>query len=312
MQGGIEVGKLPVVIVTGFLGAGKTTFINEMLSYLKQQQKRTALLINEFGKINIDAELIEDNYAPIYEVNQGSIFCVCTRDQFISAMSAIIADQQNYEMVVIEATGIADPASLEEYLEMPSLAGKVDIAANFCIIDAANFHKVQETLPAATNQVKAASTCIINKIDLVESDYLPELEHRLRNLNEKAQLIKTSYGKVDFSDLLPEIERQWTSRTQLKKAPPKAAHAVTLKVEGVLDDERVQEFLEKMTDGLLRAKGFLKFKEGWHYIDWSGNVWEIRPADRGMSRKDNPSEIVLIGNKMDEKVLQTAFEDCVV
>ncbi|HPQ47787.1 MAG TPA: GTP-binding protein, partial [Clostridia bacterium] len=138
---------IPVILVTGFLGAGKTTFVNGLLSHLRESGKSVALLINEFGLVNIDSHLVEAEAARIYEVNQGSIFCVCTRDQFLKALDGIAGHSPAYDVAIVEATGLANTRDISEYLSMEPFAGRISIRQNFCLVDARNFHKVFETLP---------------------------------------------------------------------------------------------------------------------------------------------------------------------
>ena len=149
--------KLPIILITGFLGAGKTTFLNEMLIYFKSRGSSVALLINEFGKTNIDKNLVTHDTETIYEVNQGSIFCVCTRSQFLNALDSISTHKPAFDAAIIESTGIANTRDIGTYLETPQLKDKIDIRQNFCLVDAANFHKVFETLPAVKTQVEEAS-----------------------------------------------------------------------------------------------------------------------------------------------------------
>ncbi|MDX1357657.1 MAG: GTP-binding protein [Clostridia bacterium] len=298
--------KLPVILITGFLGAGKTTFLNELLAHLDSLGKSVALLINEFGRANIDKDLVDPDAGTIYEVNQGSIFCVCTRDQFIKALDEITCQSPAFDVAVIESTGIANTRDIGEYLSMPPLEGRLDIKQNFCLVDAANFHKVFETLPAVKSQVEEASVCVINKTDLADEEYVDTLENKLLGLNEDAVITRTSYGKVDFSSLL-DLDGSWKTRSHLDTAPPTGVNSVTMKSVGVFSTGKLRAFLSRHSDKLLRAKGFIMTPDGPFLIEWVGDRFFYKPSD---SLHNNESSLVLIGFKLNIKEMNAAFKAC--
>ncbi|MBN2558305.1 MAG: GTP-binding protein [Clostridia bacterium] len=300
--------SLPIILITGFLGAGKTTFLNNLLAHLRTLDKSTALLINEFGKAGIDKDLVDSRGEAVYEVNQGSIFCVCTRDQFIRALDGIAGHSPSFDLAVIESTGIANTADLGKYLEAPPLEGQIDIKQNFCLIDAANFHKVFETLPAVRTQVGEASVLVINKTDLVDKNHLTRLEARLRELNPDALILRTSYGNIDFSANL-DLTGSWSARAGLDTSPPEDIFSATLVEPGLLSKEKVRRFLERHDRSLLRAKGFLATDEGRLFIEWVGGSLYIKPAgtDAGVT-----GTLVLIGYGLSEASLKDEFRECLL
>lgn len=298
--------KLPVILITGFLGAGKTTFLNELLAYLDSQDKSVALLINEFGKTNIDSELIDSEAGTIYEVNQGSIFCVCTRDQFIKALDGIAKHSPAFDIAVIESTGIANTRDIGEYLSTAPLVGRIDIKQNFCLVDAANFHKVFETLPAVKTQVEEASVCVINKTDIAQPGYISSLEEKLHTLNKDAGIIKTAYCKVNFASLL-DLSGSWATRTHPDTAPPDGVSSVTMKADGLFSTDKLAGFLGRNEAKLLRAKGFINTENGPLLVEWVGNRFFSKPAD---SLHGTESQFVLIGFRLDAKAMETAFMNC--
>lgn len=300
--------KLPIVLITGFLGAGKTTFLNELLSYLKTRNKSVALLINEFGKTNIDKKLVNPDSGTIFEVNQGSIFCVCTRDQFMKALDDISEHSPSFDLAIIESTGIANTRDIGEYLDSPQLKDKIDIKQNFCLIDAANFHKVFETLPAVKTQIEEASVCVINKTDLVDNNYLAELSCKLRILNPDAEILQTQFGRLDFAGVL-DLTNSWVSRSALDSSPPQNINSVTLSSEGIFDKDKIQRLLRDNSESLLRAKGFANTNKGLVYIEWVGKSMYSRPAYK---EKNMLTQLVLIGYKLDEEFIKNEFEGCLV
>jgi len=300
--------KLPVILITGFLGAGKTTFLNKLLTYMKSEGKSVALLINEFGRTNIDKDLIDSKGEMIYEVNQGSIFCVCTRDQFIKALDSITTHSPTYDVAIIESTGIANTRDIGKYLNEAPLAGKLDIKQNFCLVDAVNFHKVFETLPAVKTQVEEASICVLNKSDMVKEQRLTELEEQLIELNPDAPVIRSEYGDIGFEASL-DFSSSWATRTELDQAPPDNIVSVTLTAEGLMSLDKASAFLNTYNDSLLRAKGFLYTNKGPIYIEWVGNRLFTRPGETG---SDDVTRLVLIGYMLNEESIKDKFKNCIV
>ncbi len=297
---------LPVILVTGFLGAGKTTFVNGLLSHLGKSGSSVALLINEFGLVSIDSDLVEAKAARVYEVNQGSIFCVCTRDQFLKALDGIASAEPAYDIAVIEATGLANTRDISEYLSMEPFNNQISIRQNFCLVDAKNFHKVYETLPAARTQVAEASICIVNKTDLVEDEYLPLLDARLLSLNTDSGIIHTTHASVDFNSLL-DLSDVWTARTSLDESPPADITSLSLKAKAVYKSASVKKFLENLSDSLLRAKGFIETEDGPVFIEFAGSDLKMIPDNKNREKQGN---LVLIGYSLDADSIKKDFKKC--
>lgn len=303
---------LPVILLTGFLGAGKTTVLNEILKFLESKNLNIGLLINEFGRINIDAQLVNKEYSDsIYEVNQGSIFCVCTRDQFLSALNSIIKHTPPFDLMIIEATGIAQTGDLNQYLSEPPYRDKLKITQNICLVDAVNFHKVLATLPAIENQIQEASLCIINKMDLAKEQQIDikALKRKIQELNPSAPIFKAEYGKLNFANVL-NLDRsaKYTGVSRIARDRPEAIYTYTLVSQGIIAMDDLREFLSTITNtykDLMRAKGFISTDEGDFYVEAVGTKWDIKPFG---NTHHGRNRLVLTGGKMDSNKLQTEFK----
>ena len=142
--------KIPTILITGFLGAGKTTLLNRLIEFYKS--KRTVLLINEFGQIGIDGELlVEGNYEKV-ELNKGSLFCICVRTDFIDEVEKI-ATEIKPELLIIEATGLADTSEMEKMLALHNLKYYIELNACLCLVDCQNFLKIKDNLKAPASQI---------------------------------------------------------------------------------------------------------------------------------------------------------------
>jgi|LSQX01.1.fsa_nt_gb G3E family GTPase len=304
---------LPVILLTGFLGAGKTTVLNEILKFLEPKNLNIGVLINEFGRINIDAQLVNEKYSDnIYEVNQGSIFCACTRDQFLSALDSIIKHTPPFDLMIIEATGIAQTGDLNQYLNEPPYKNKLKIAQNICLVDAVNFHKVLVTLPAVKNQIQEASLCIINKMDLAKQQQIDikALVRKLQELNPGVPIYMTEYGKLNFADVLkPDESAGYMGVLSIAQDRPENIYSYTLVSEGTISMDDLSKFLKtisKTYKDLMRAKGFISTDEGDFYVEAVGTKWDVKPFEnthRGRNR------LVLTGGRMDNSKLQAEFKN---
>jgi G3E family GTPase len=299
---------IPTILLTGFLGAGKTTALNAILKFLKPLNINIALLINEFGSINIDSELVDKQYKKnIFEVNQGSIFCICTRDQFFKALDKIIQKQPPFEFLLIEASGIASTGDLNEYLNTEAYMERLAIIENICIIDAVNFHKVFATLPAIKNQVQEATICIINKIDMAKDNDIDinVIENIIKELNPDARIFKAIYGELDFKNIINlKNPKRWSSFSQLKKQRPSAIYTITLESEGQVNIDDIKQFIASLNEKLLRAKGFIQSENKTFFVEFINGEIKISPWAKNIKSKNT---LVLIGYKMDENLLKTDF-----
>lgn len=301
--------RLPTVLLTGFLGAGKTTFLNCMLDHLRTRPERVCLIINEFGKIGIDSSLVSAGPETIHEVNAGSIFCVCTRDQFLAALDRAATAEPPFDLLVIESTGIAATSDLGGYIYGPPINGRIAVLQNFCLVDAANFHKVRATLPAVSDQVAEAGTLIINKADLVSSEQLAEVKASLRELNALAPIHVVEHGNANMAELLGDYQPQseWRSQRELATCQPTEVYSFSMENEGIMDPDRFSAFIASLPDDLLRGKGTVHLPGGVRYVEWVLSGWAERPFTGPGHGKNR---LVLIGSKFDEEKLQKDFDAC--
>lgn len=313
---------LRTILLTGFLGAGKTTFLNAMLAYLRTKDMRVCLIINEFGRIGIDGGLVTPGPEVMREINAGSIFCVCTRDQFLNALVDAASAEVPFDVMVMEATGLANTADLGSYIAGPPVDGRVQVVRNFCLVDAAHFHKVRKTLPAAVCQVQEASVLIVNKTDLVSSEDLEKLHEELRALNAHAPIVYAQYGAVDFEKLLSEeaMSEAWNSHAAMAATPPAGMVSASLETPQLLNEREFRAFLSTLPETLLRGKGTVCFGERAVFLEWIVDGWHERevPArvisadmkDAEEARSSKKSCLVLIGPDLDESLLQARFSAC--
>ena len=172
--------KKELYVLTGFLGSGKTTFLLNLLDNIKD--KKIGIIQNEFGKINVDGEIIERDGIQMTEISRGSIFCSCLKLSFVESLAEM--GKMDLDYVFVESSGLADPSNIEEILEaVKVLAGDVyEFKAAICLIDAVNFINQIEEEETVYRQLVHCHMAIVNKIDLVDENQIHK-KNKTSNIN---------------------------------------------------------------------------------------------------------------------------------
>ncbi|MEG3860031.1 CobW family GTP-binding protein [Microcoleus sp. herbarium12] len=184
---------LPVTIITGFLGSGKTTLLNHILT--NQQGLKTAVLVNEFGEIGIDNELIVTTDDNMVELNNGCICCTINED-LVNAVYKVLERQENLDYLVVETTGLADPLPVAMTFLGTELRDMTRLDSIVTVVDAANYSLDLFNSEAAYNQIAYGDIIILNKTDLVEEADLDLLEVKIRDVKQGARILRTVKSQV--------------------------------------------------------------------------------------------------------------------
>jgi len=296
---------IPVIVITGYLGAGKTTLLNRVLQLPGIREKELALIINEFGSVGVDGARVDSGTIPKFELNKGSLFCICIKTDFIDTLTTIQEDVRP-ELVIVEATGIAEPRDLESFVREPHLAGRFTVRANLCVVDAANFIKVLPMLRAARAQVEQADGILVNKCDLVSERERAALHEVLASHNPHAPIMETSEGRIPetFLNALTHRPQAGDALT----APPDPVFAETFQPAGPTDRARFEAALASLGDKILRLKGHLDFGEGLRYVEVVCGDFQESEATSGAKAP----RIVVIAWRLRQDELRQAMEDALV
>ena len=192
--------KIPVTVLTGYLGAGKTTLLNRILS--EPHGKKFAVIVNEFGEIGIDNELVVNADEEVFEMNNGCICCT-VRGDLVRIIDGLMRRKGKFDAIIVETTGLADPAPVAQTFFMDENVGaKTKLDAVVTVADAKWLKDRLKDAPEAKNQIAFADVILINKTDLVTPAELAEIEARIRGINPYARLHRTERAKIDIAEVL--------------------------------------------------------------------------------------------------------------
>jgi G3E family GTPase len=192
--------KIPVTVLTGYLGAGKTTLLNRILS--EQHGKRYAVIVNEFGEIGIDNELVVGADEEVFEMNNGCICCT-VRGDLIRIIEGLMKRKGKFDAIIVETTGLADPAPVAQtFFVDEEVQNNARLDAVVTVADAKWLIDRLKDAPEAKNQIAFADVILLNKTDLVTPAEIEEVEARIRGINPYARVIRTIKSQVPLSEVL--------------------------------------------------------------------------------------------------------------
>ena len=267
--------SIELYLVCGFLGSGKTTFLKKILSHFTYNGKKCGVLMNEFGKIGIDGKTLP-NDIDIVELNNGSVFCQCLHGRFIEELVKF-RDFEPLDVLLIEASGMADPSSLLD--DLSSLREKNGInyypKAMICLIDSEYFLELNEVILTVRKQVQASNIVIINKVDLVEKDVVESIKSTINKLNPKASIYLSTYGDISFEDMF-RVEDNFLTQTYNEihglDIPNPKFLSISLETTMIKNQNLFEEFFSKVKEYTYRLKGFIQFQDGWYSVNGVRNT----------------------------------------
>ena len=192
--------RIPVTVLTGYLGAGKTTLLNRILT--EPHGQKFAVIVNEFGEIGIDNDLVVNADEEVFEMNNGCICCT-VRGDLVRIIAGLLRRRNKFDAIIVETTGLADPAPVAQTFFMDETVGaKARLDAVVTVADAKWLKDRLKDAPEAKNQIAFADVILLNKIDLVSDEELREVEARIRAINPYARLHRTERSRVAIADVL--------------------------------------------------------------------------------------------------------------
>ncbi|MBZ9660531.1 GTP-binding protein [Mesorhizobium sp. ESP-6-4] len=338
--------QIPVTVLTGYLGAGKTTLLNRILS--ESHGKRYAVIVNEFGEIGIDNDLIVESDEEIYEMNNGCVCCT-VRGDLIRVVEGLMKRPGRFDAIVVETTGLADPVPVAQTFFMDDdVRTKTKLDAVVALVDAKHLPLRLKDSKEAEDQIAFADVVVLNKTDLVTPDELEKVEATIRAINPAAKIHRTQRSGVALDEVLDrgafDLSRALENDPHFLDAHDhdhdhdhdhhhdhdghdhhhhhhaSDIHDVTVKSVslrgGEMDPKKFFPWIEKVTQmegpNILRLKGIIALKGDEDRYVLQG-VHMILEGDHQRAWKDgekHESRLVFIGRDLDAERLRKSFEAC--
>jgi G3E family GTPase len=337
---------IPVTVLTGFLGAGKTTLLNHLLS--QKHGHRCAIIINEFGAISIDNQLVVGADEEILELNNGCL-CCRVRGDLIKSLEGLFQKQKRFDYVLIETTGLADPSPIVHTFKASDLADRLRLDGIVTVVDARHLEKELEDAPEPAVQLAFADVILLNKTDLVSPDELERVETRIRKMNSLAALYRTENSRIEPSKIFDLKAREVSGPFTI---PESAAHehdhhhdehghdhahehdhhhegehhhhhhdesvaSFYLSDDRPLDLKKVEAWLTEMIRDLganiYRSKGILQIKGQAKRVVFQGvqMMFDAQPDRLWNVGERRLSQLVFIGRDLDEAKIRRGFASCI-
>ncbi len=242
---------LPICLVTGFLGTGKTTLLKNIVA--QNRDRKIVYLINEFSTHDVDGAIVSAENPNVVSIPGGSIFCKCLVTEFIGQLTKIAAEHSDVDGVVIEASGMANPKVIEQMLSETGLDDRFRLATVISVIDPNSFLKLRHTLPNILAQVEASDVVLINKTDCNTPEKTEETAQAVHELNPAADRIQTVQCDVEI-DLFARHSPRGLHGEYAKCRDPNYATFVT---ETPFNGDVLETFVLEHADDIYRVKGTL-------------------------------------------------------
>jgi G3E family GTPase len=312
--------KIPVTVLTGYLGAGKTTLLNRILT--EPHGKKFAVIVNEFGEIGIDNDLVVGADEEIFEMNNGCICCT-VRGDLIRIIEGLMRRKGMFDAIIVETTGLADPAPVAQTFFVDQDVGeKARLDAVVTVADAKWLEDRLKDAPEAKNQIAFADVIILNKTDLVTPEALDQVEARIRSLNPYAVVHRTHNCAVAIDDVLGRnafnLERILDIAPDFLEGEDHHHHdeemqSVSVSLDGEVDPVKfmpwIQDYTQRYGADILRCKGIVAFKGEKKRFVFQG-VHMILDGDLQSDWKTDEkrqSRVVFIGRKLDKDGIRKDF-----
>ena len=324
--------KVPVTVLTGFLGSGKTTLLNYILN--ENHGKRIAVIENEFGEVGIDDELVDKKIFGKEEIIEMMNGCICctVRGDLVKIIHDLIKKREKFDYVLIETTGLADPAPVAQTFFMDEkIVENFYLDAIITLVDAKHFEmhldeeKAEGVENEAREQIAFADRILLNKTDLVNKTYLNHLKNRIKEINTNVEIIETLNSVVDLDKILAikafdlkgvlEIEPDFLNDNEHQ-------HDLTVTSVGIVFEGDLNRFkLEKWIDEILltkgtdlfRYKGILSVKGDDRKYIFQGihMLFMDTPSEKWEKSEKRQNKMCFIGRNLDRKFITEGIHSCI-
>ncbi len=312
----------PLLVITGFLGSGKTTLLNQIVEYKTLMANRfVAVIQNEVGSVSVDESLVDSAFN-VTSLEEGCVCCTLLGD--LRQAVRRICLEFDPDMIILETTGVADPANVLE--ELPALEDFVRFDSLVTVVDGANFARTLETYPVVASQVGSADLILLNKIDLLSEREKEDVEKTIRLINPRAPILPTAHASIqpgllfsmedDTDGLRATVQPGKDYHDAFSKPPSTDLHAqgilsFAVRLPGAFDLPRFTRFLDRVPETVYRLKGVVRItgmKQAQLLQYVSGRYELTHHHGSGME----PNTLVFIGRDMNREELESLLRTCLV
>ncbi|WP_019220132.1 CobW family GTP-binding protein [Bartonella florencae] len=338
--------KIPVTVLTGYLGSGKTTLLNRILS--ENHGKRYAVIVNEFGEIGIDNDLIIESDEEIYEMNNGCVCCT-VRGDLIRILESLMQRSHRFDAIIIETTGLADPIPVAQTFFMDeTIHEKTALDSVIAVVDAKHLPSQLKKSREAEEQIAFSDIVLLNKVDLVSAQERAHARSLILSINPRAILYETERANIPLEKLLNRgsfdlqrilendphfLDQHLDHKHQHsdhvcgpecthdhEHHPLSAMHDITITSvslkTGALQPEKffpwIQQITQQKGPDILRLKGIIAFQgdDDRYVIQGIHMILEGQHQRPWREDEKRESRLVFIGRTLDSEKLKTGFENC--
>lgn len=299
-----------VTLIAGFLGAGKTTLLRHILGW-PGDLSSTAVLVNEFGQVGIDGELLKEAGTPVVELTNGCICCTIQGDLLRSVREILGSFRPG--RLLIEATGVADPFEILAVLGNKELSGSISIQKVVTVVDADFWENRDYLGPLFFNQIRAADLVLLNKVDLLAPEKVSLFLREIQQANPDTAAIPTHHCRVDpqvlwsvsEAHLLDSKLQEFHGHGSHEDAPGMGFVSFAFEADAPLQRECFKRFLGGLPYELYRVKGFALLEDGLHFINHVGGKTEWMDLE-GSGR----TRLAFVGWKVEEANIIQRIKEC--
>ena len=281
-------------LITGFLGAGKTTFLKNFIKEFSGE--RIHLIVNEFGKEGVDGRILDELGMALDEINNGSIFCSCRLDKFEEVLEKALVRQP--DVIIIEASGLSNPTNVRKILDQEGKFESAEYMGSICLIDAKQFLKVYGTAGVVKKQIAVSDMVLINKTDLATPETVADIRKTIRNHQPDVPVYETTFGRIK-KEWLDRMSESRGEDADLMQSADITLRKYLLHIKENQTLYTLQKFLEMFLIDTYRVKGILELQEGCYLISCTGEMFhaEVFKGSLGVTN----DLVVLSGNGLPTK-----------